>query len=191
VTEAEVIASWIAPRARVLDLGCGDGKLLKYLWETKQAPGYGVEINDAHVLECLKNDVNVLQMDLEDGLATFADQSFDRVILSETLQAIHRQEPLLLDMLRVGREAIVSFPNFGYWRARIQIALAGHMPVSKELPYQWYDTPNVHHCTLVDFEALCATLGIRIRERVVLRDGAPVTMLPNLLGSIALYRVAR
>jgi methionine biosynthesis protein MetW len=113
------------------------------------------------------------------------------VILSETLQAIHRQEPLLKDMLRVGREAIVSFPNFGYWRARIQIALAGHMPVSKELPYQWYDTPNVHHCTLVDFEALCATLGIRIRERVVLRDGAPVTMLPNLLGSIALYRVAR
>jgi methionine biosynthesis protein MetW len=191
VTEAEVIAGWIAPGARVLDLGCGDGRLLKVLWETKQAPGYGVEIDDAHVLECLRNDVNVLQMDLEDGLAAFADQSFDRVILSETLQAIHRQEPLLKDMLRVGREAIVSFPNFGYWRARIQIALAGHMPVSKELPYQWYDTPNVHHCTLVDFEALCAKIGIRICERVVLRDGAPVTLLPNLLGSVALYRVAR
>jgi methionine biosynthesis protein MetW len=130
-------------------------------------------------------------MDLEDGLAAFADQSFDAVVLSETLQAIHRQEPLLKDMLRVGREAIVSFPNFGYWRARIQIALAGHMPVSKELPYQWYDTPNVHHCTLVDFEALCARLGMRILERVVLRDGAPVTMLPNLLGSIALYRVSK
>jgi methionine biosynthesis protein MetW len=101
------------------------------------------------VLACLRNDVNVLQMDLEDGLAAFADRSFDSVILSETLQAIHRQEPLLQEMLRVGREAIVSFPNFGYWRARIQIALAGHMPVSKELPYQWYDTPNVHHCTLV------------------------------------------
>jgi methionine biosynthesis protein MetW len=189
VTETEVISGWIARGARVLDLGCGDGRLLRLLWESKQAPGYGVEIDDAHVLECLKNDVNVLQMDLEDGLAAFADQSFDYVVLSETLQAIHRQEPLLQDMLRVGREAIVSFPNFGYWRARIQIALAGHMPVSKELPYQWYDTPNVHHCTLVDFEALCAKLGMRILERVVLRDGAPVTMLPNLLGSIALYRV--
>lgn len=147
-----------------------------------------MEIDDAHVLECLRNDVNVLQMDLEDGLAAFADASFDCVILSETLQAIHRQEPLLQDMLRVGREAVVSFPNFGYWRARIQIALAGHMPVSEELPYQWYDTPNVHHCTLVDFEALCAKLGFRILERVVLTGGKPVGSLPNLLGSRALYR---
>jgi len=190
MTELEVISGWIAQRARVLDLGCGDGRLLQHLWQTKQAPGYGVEIADEHVLECIRNDVNVLQMDLEDGLATFADRSFDSVILSETLQAIHRQEPLLKDMLRVGREAIVSFPNFGYWKARIQIALAGHMPVSKELPYQWYDTPNVHHCTLVDFEALCAKLRIRILERVVLRDGNPVSLLPNLLGSLAVYRIS-
>ncbi len=132
----------------------------------------------------------MLQLDLEDGLAAFADRSFDCVILSETLQAIHRQEPLLKEMLRVGREAIVSFPNFGYWRARIQIALAGHMPVSKELPYQWYDTPNVHHCTLVDFEALCAKLGFRVLERVVLTGGKPVSAMPNLLGALALYRVS-
>jgi methionine biosynthesis protein MetW len=190
MTEIEVISGWIAPAARVLDLGCGDGRLLQHLWQAKQAPGYGVEIADAHVLECIRNDVNVLQMDLEDGLSAFRDGSFDSVILSETLQAIHRQEPLLKDMLRVGREAIVSFPNFGYWKARIQIAFAGHMPVSKELPYQWYDTPNVHHCTLIDFEALCAKLGIRILERVVLRDGSPVAVLPNLLGSLAIYRVA-
>jgi len=190
MTELEIISGWIAQRTRVLDLGCGDGRLLQHLWQTKQAPGYGVEIADEHVLGCIQNDVNVLQMDLEDGLATFADRSFDSVILSETLQAIHRQEPLLKDMLRVGREAIVSFPNFGYWKARIQIALAGHMPVSKELPYQWYDTPNVHHCTLVDFEALCAKLGIRILERVVLRDGNPVSLLPNLLGSLAVYRIS-
>jgi methionine biosynthesis protein MetW len=190
VTETQIITGWVQAGARVLDLGCGDGTLLKHLWQARQAPGYGIEIDDAKVIECLRNDVNVLQMDLEDGLATFADRSFDCVILSETLQAIHRQEPLLQEMLRVGREAIVSFPNFGFWRARIQIALAGHMPVSKELPYQWYDTPNVHHCTLVDFEGLCAKLGLRILERVVLTGGEPVRALPNLLGSLAIYRVS-
>jgi methionine biosynthesis protein MetW len=189
MTEAETILRWVTPGARVLDLGCGDGRLLRSLWEARQAPGYGVEIDDAHVLACIRNDVNVLQMDLEDGLSAFRDRSFDCVILSETLQAIHRQEPLLKEMLRVGSEAIVSFPNFGYWRARMQIALAGHMPVSKELPYQWYDTPNVHHCTLVDFEALCAKLGFAIRERVVLTEGRSVGLLPNLRGALALYRV--
>ena len=190
MTERETIARWVSPGARVLDLGCGDGTLLKHLWQTRQAPGYGVEIDDAKVLECIRNDVNVLQMDLEDGLSVFQDGSFECVILSETLQAIHRQEPLLREMLRVGGEAIVSFPNFGFWKARIQIALGGHMPVSKELPYQWYDTPNVHHCTLVDFEALCAKLGLRVLERVVLRDGNPVAVMPNLLGSLAIYRVS-
>ena len=190
MTEAETIARWIKTGSRVLDLGCGDGVLLKHLWQTRQAPGYGVEIDDAKVVECIRNDVNVLQLDLEDGLAAFADRSFDYVILSETLQAIHKQEPLMQEMLRVGREAIVSFPNFGFWKARIQIAFSGHMPVSKELPYQWYDTPNVHHCTLIDFEALCAKLHLRILERVVLRDGNPVTVLPNLLGSLAIYRVS-
>jgi len=189
MTEAETIARWVTPGTRVLDLGCGNGALLKHLWQTRQAPGYGVEIDDAKVLECIRNDVNVLQMDLEDGLSAFQDGSFDFVILSETLQAIHRQEPLLRDMLRVGREAIVSFPNFGFWKARIQITFAGHMPVSKELPFQWYDTPNVHHCTLVDFEALCTKLNLRILERLVLDGGHPVNFLPNLLGSLAVYRV--
>jgi len=191
VTEADTIVRWVAPGARVLDLGCGDGGLLRQLWHERQAPGYGIEIEDAHVLECLKNDVNVLQLDLEDGLAAFADRSFDCVILSETLQAIHRQEALLREMLRVGSEAIVSFPNFGYWKARVQIAFGGHMPVSKELPYQWYDTPNVHHCTLQDFEALCAKLGVAIKERVVLTGGSPVAVMPNLMGSLALYRCTK
>jgi methionine biosynthesis protein MetW len=190
MTEVDHITRWVAQGARVLDLGCGDGKLLKRLWSAKQAPGYGVEIDDAHVLECIRNDVNVLQMNLEDGLAAFADRSFDYVILSETLQAIHHQEALMKEMLRVGREAIVSFPNFAYWKARLQIALDGHMPVSKELPYEWYNTPNVHHCTLVDFEGLCAKLGFRVLERVVLRNGGTVSFLPNLLGANALYRVS-
>jgi methionine biosynthesis protein MetW len=190
MTETEHIARWVVRGTRVLDLGCGDGTLLRHLWQTRQAPGYGVEIDDAQVLECIRNDVNVLQMDLEDGLSAFQDRSFDYVILSETLQAIRHQEALIREMLRVGHEAIVSFPNFGFWKARLQIAFGGHMPVSEELPYQWYDTPNLHHCTLIDFEDLCAKLGLRILERQVLHRGRPVDFLPNLLGSLAVYRVS-
>lgn len=181
------IAQWVTSQSRVLDLGCGDGSLLRTLWQERQAPGYGVEIDDAKVLDCVENDVNVLQVDLESGLSLFADQSFDSVILSETLQTIHRTEFLVREMLRVGREAIVSFPNFGHWGARLQVLL-GRMPVSETLPYPWYETPNVHHCTIADFEDLCRRLGVRIRERLVLNEGRPVTWMPNLLGSIALYR---
>jgi len=181
------IAQWVASGARVLDLGCGDGSLLRYLWQERQAPGYGVEIDDASVLDCVANDVNVLQVDLESGLSLFADHSFDCVVLSETLQTIHRTELLMREMLRVGREVIVSFPNFGHWSARLQVAF-GRMPVSETLPYEWYETPNVHHCTIIDFEDLCRRLNVRIRERLVLHAGAPVTFLPNLLGSLAVYR---
>jgi methionine biosynthesis protein MetW len=181
------IVQWVAPESRVLDLGCGDGSLLRTLWQERQAPGYGVEINDAAVLECVENDVNVLQVDLESGLSLFGDHTFDCVILSETLQTIHRTEFLMREMLRVGREVIVSFPNFGHWNARLQVLL-GRMPVSETLPYEWYETPNVHHCTTVDFEDLCRRLRVRIRERLVLHQGKPVTFLPNLLGSVAVYR---
>ena len=181
------VARWVAPGARVLDLGCGDGALLKYLWEARQATGYGVEIDDAEVIACIRNDVSVLQLDLEAGLATFRDHSFDCVILSETLQTIHRIEQLMREMLRVGREAIVSFPNFGHWTARMQVLL-GRMPVSETLPHEWYNTPNVHLCTVTDFDDLCRKLGVKVRERVVLHDGHSVSVLPNLLGSLAVYR---
>jgi methionine biosynthesis protein MetW len=183
------IARWVAPGARVLDLGCGDGGLLRYLWEARQAPGYGVEIDDAEVVACVRNDVNVLQMNLEDGLSVFRDGSFDYVLLSETLQTIHRTEQLMREMLRVGREVIVSFPNFGHWQARLQLLL-GRMPVSEALPYAWYETPNVHLCTLTDFEDLCRRLGTRIEERLVLHAGRPVSLLPNVFGSLAVYRCA-
>jgi methionine biosynthesis protein MetW len=185
--ELDVIARWVPTGARVLDLGCGDGRLLRHLWQERQAPGYGVEIDDAAVLDCVTNDVNVLQVDLESGLSLFGDRSFDCVILSETLQTIHRTELLMREMLRVGREVIVSFPNFGHWNARMQVAL-GRMPVSDALPYTWYETPNVHHCTIADFEDLCRRLGVKIRERLALHEGSPVTWLPNLFGSLAMYR---
>ena len=185
--DLNAIVQWVSSGARVLDLGCGDGQLMRTLWEARQAPGYGVEIDDASVLACVENDVNVSQVDLESGLSLVADRSFDFVVLSETLQTIHRIELLMREMLRVGREAIVSFPNFAHWSARLQVA-AGRMPVSDTLPYQWYETPNVHHCTIRDFEDLCRRLGIRIRERLALHGGRPVTWLPNLLGSVAVYR---
>jgi methionine biosynthesis protein MetW len=184
------IVQWVAPQARVLDLGCGDGSLLRTLWLQRQAPGYGVEIDDAKVLDCVDNDVNVLQVDLESGLSLFADQSFDCVILSETLQTIHRTEFLVREMLRVGREVIVTFPNFGHWTHRWQI-LNGRMPVSRELPYQWYDTPNIHLCTVADFDAFLRERNYVVENRVVLAGGHPVTMLPNWLGQLAIYRFRR
>ena len=185
--DLQAIIQWVPKGARVLDLGCGDGSLLRALWQQREAPGYGVEIDDDSVLACVANDVNVVQVDLESGLSLFADGSFDCVILSETLQTIHRTEFLVREMLRVGREVIVSFPNFGHWLARLQV-LRGRMPVSEALPYEWYETPNVHHCTIADFEDLCQSLGVRIKERLALHEGKPVTTLPNLLGSLAVYR---
>lgn len=184
------IANWIRPEAKVLDLGCGDGSLLRHLNEARGVTGYGMEIDDAKVLACVGNGVNVLQYDLESGLSGFENGSFDYVILSQTLQAIRHTERIVNEMLRVGREGIVTFPNFGYWRPRLQV-LAGNMPVSKALPYEWYDTPNIHLFTIDDFEQFCAKHGIRILERNVMVDGRPVRWMPNLRGSLAVYRFDR
>ncbi len=184
------IAAWIPHGASVLDLGCGDGSLLRYLQEVRKVRGYGVEISDANIVACIKNGVNVIQGDLESGLSGFENAAFDYVILSQTLQATRHTEPLVKEMLRVGREAIVSFPNFGYWRNRLHV-LRGRMPVSKDLPYQWYDTPNVHLCTLHDFETFCDACKMHILERRVITDGKEIAVLPNLLGSMAAYRFKR
>jgi methionine biosynthesis protein MetW len=183
-----LIANWIKPGAKVLDLGCGDGALLGYLRDTLDVRGYGVEKDDVNWLACIKNDINVIQMDLEAGLSGFEARSFDVVVLSQTLQAVQNTEGIVQEMLRVGREVIVTFPNFGYWRHRIQL-IVGQMPVSKNLPYQWYDTPNVHLCTINDFDEFCAKHNIQIEERLVLTDGKPISVLPNLMGSLAMYRL--
>ncbi|MEO6147987.1 MAG: methionine biosynthesis protein MetW, partial [Sulfuriferula sp.] len=150
----QTIANWVKPGSKILDLGCGDGSLLKFLQDTRQARGYGVELTDANILAGVKNGINIIQNDLESGLSVFESDSFDHVILSQTLQAMRHTEAILREMLRVGREGIVTFPNFGYWKNRLQV-LRGTMPVSDDIPYQWYDTPNVHLCTMHDFEALC------------------------------------
>ena len=186
-----VIANWIPRGERVLDLGCGDGKLLRYLRETRGIDGYGVEIDAESVLGCIRNDVDVIQIDIEGGLSGFEDHSFDHVIISQALQAMRATERILSEMLRVADEAVVSFPNFAYRANRAAIA-DGHMPVSEDLPYEWYETPNVRFFTIVDFEALCTKLGIEIRERLAFDDaGRVVTDDPNLNGSLAFYRLGR
>lgn len=183
-----LISQWVKPNAKVLDLGCGDGELLTHLHHQHDIRGYGIEKDDKNWLTAMENGVDVLQMDLESGLSGFEDLSFDTVILSQTLQAMHNTEGIVKEMLRVGREAIVTFPNFGYWRNRIQILL-GQMPVSKTLPYQWYDTPNVHLCTIHDFDAFCRTHNIVVIERKVITGGQDVQFLPNFLGNLAMYRL--
>lgn len=181
------IAQWVKPGSKVLDLGCGDGSLLHYLERARSIRGYGVEIADDDIVACIANHVNVIQSDLETGLAGFESNSFDYVILSQTLQAMKNSERIIAEMLRVGQEGIVTFPNFGYFLHRLQV-LVGHMPSSRALPYQWYDTPNIHLCTIRDFENFCATHRVRILERLVMRTGSRVNLLPNLLGDLAVYR---
>lgn len=180
------IAGWIKIGSSVLDLGCGDGSLLRYLGNARRTTGYGVEIDDSGVLACVQNGVSVVQSDLERGLSGFEDDSFDYVVLSQTLQAMRNSETIIQEMLRVGREGIVTFPNFGYWKNRLEV-LRGRMPVSENLPYAWFNTPNVRLCTVADFERFCEERAIRIVERKVLTHGRPVTVMPNLLGALAVY----
>ncbi|MBP6345492.1 methionine biosynthesis protein MetW [Neisseriaceae bacterium CLB008] len=185
-----LIYDWIPSGSHVLDLGCGDASLLATLTEQKAVTGYGIELDSEALLAAMATGVNVIQSDLEEGLQTFGDNSFDVVVLSQTIQAMRNTEDILLDMLRVGKEAIVTFPNFGYWRNRLQI-LKGHMPVSESMPYEWYNTPNIHWCMVRDFDALCRKNGIKVLERTVMSGGRRIDFWPNLMGSLAFYRVGR
>lgn len=181
------IASWIKPESDVLDLGCADGKLLAYLQHTKQVYGTGIERDPEAVVASVRRGVAVVQQNLEEGLALFEDQHFDTVVLSKTLQSMLNTEHILREMARVARYGIVSFPNFGHWSHGLSI-LAGRMPVSKEMPYEWYNTPNIHLCTLRDFQDLAKALGLRITDRVIFNGKDEVRVLPSLRGTLAVYR---
>ena len=188
--DLQIIADWIAPGARVLDLGCGDGALLSYLQHEKQCQGYGVEIDPDALLAAMRAGVNVIQQDIEGGLEMFRGAHFDVVILSMAIQATHQTERVLREMSEVGIQGVVSLPNFGHWY-HVWSLLRGHMPLSKELPYQWFDTPNLHMTTVADFEAFLASLDISIVGRAFLADGTVVRALPRQRATQAIYRFRR
>jgi methionine biosynthesis protein MetW len=183
-----IIENWTHQNSKVLDLGCGDGSLLNYLKEKKDIKGFGIEKNKDNWLLSLKNNIDVIQMDLEAGLAGFETSSFDLVILSRTIQSMNHIEEIIHEMMRVGKEVIITFPNFGYWKNRFQI-IQGNMPVSDELPYKWFETPNIHLCTIQDFDNLCRENKIKVEQRLILTDKKSVNFCPNLFGALALYKL--
>ena len=188
--DLEVIADLVPPGSRVLDLGCGDGQLLAYLRDHKGCSGYGIELADAGVLASMRRGIDVIQLNLEEGLALFDDRSFDVVLQLDTLQHLRNTERMLRETARVGRIGIVSFPNFAHWPNRLSVA-AGRMPVTKALPYEWYDTPNLRVGTFADFEVLAAKFGLTVTDSFGLHGGREIRRWPNLRASMAVFRFER
>jgi methionine biosynthesis protein MetW len=194
--DLDIVAGLVPRGSRVLDLGCGDGELLDHLIRARGCAGTGVESSGEGFLRCVARGVPVVQGDIDEGLAEFAEGAFDVVVLSQTLQATHRPLVVVAEMMRVGRVGIVSFPNFGFLRHRIMLGLGGRMPVSPIIPYPWHDTPNIHFCTLIDFESLLDEIGVRATERLLLdqrgrRAPASARLRPNLLAAGAVYVIGR
>ncbi|MCM2973608.1 MULTISPECIES: methionine biosynthesis protein MetW [Larsenimonas] len=194
-TDLAQIMQWVPERAHVLDLGCGDGTLLAALTEHKGVQGYGLEIAPDNIATCLAKGVNVLEQDLDEGLSNIVDDAFDMVVMTQALQVLRRPDLMLDEMLRVARECIITFPNFAYWRHRLHLGMRGRMPVSKSLPHEWYDTPNIHLSTFKDFSHLCDRQGHRIIDRAV-GDGDhqlhwSAQRWPNLFGQVAIFRIER
>ena len=194
--DLKIIADWIPPGSRVLDLGCGDGTLLHHLGKTKNILGYGLEIDPDNITACISKGVNVIEQDLDvKGLANFTHHHFDVVLMTQALQAVRQPDVMLDEMLRLGKECIITFPNFAYWRLQFYLLTKGRMPINKTLPYTWYNTPNIHLCTFRDFEALCRDKNIRITRRTVVDNEHQPSRLarhfPNWLGQIANYQVAK
>jgi methionine biosynthesis protein MetW len=189
------IQRWIRPGSRVLDLGCGDGVFLEFLRDQRQVSGTGLEIDQDYITAAISRGLNVVEQNMDDGLGNFPDQSFDTVVLALALQAVNFPDRVLEEMLRIGREGIVTFPNFGHWRCRLMLGLRGRMPVSNFMPYTWYNTPNIHFCTVKDFEDLCQNKGIRILARDVVGNTNRQPMLstkwPNLFATTAIYHITR
>jgi methionine biosynthesis protein MetW len=188
--DIEIIAGLVPEGSRVLDLGCGDGALLAHLRDKRGCRGFGIEIDDAKIAACVRRDVKVLQLNLEEGLALFDDRSFDVVLQLDTLQHLRNTESMLRETARVGRLGIVSFPNFAHWPNRVRVA-TGRMPVTKTLPYQWYDTPNIRVGTYADFEVLARRNGLRVLESFGLQDGRVLRSWPNLRASVAVFKFER
>ena len=191
---------WIAPHSHVLDLGCGNGELLAHLQQNLGVTGYGLEIDEDKINEAITKGLSIVEQDLNDGLSRFADNSFDTVVMARALQAVKAPDILLLDMLRVAREAVITFPNFAHWQNRLHLGLKGLMPVSEALPYEWYNTPNIHLCTFKDFEKLCHDNDIRIINRFAVQESEKpypwalaqiIRKNPNLLADVAIYRVTK
>lgn len=198
--------TWIKPQSRILDLGCGDGELLAYLQRTLLVTGYGIELNESKINTAIGKGLCIIEQDLNDGLARFNDNSFDTVVMMRALQAVKNPKELLIDMLRVGKEGIVTFPNFAYWQNRVYLGLKGIMPVSETIPYEWYNTPNIHLCTFKDFERLCDDNNITILDSIAVSDSPlpkrlpkvlhtglahAVKHAPNLLADVAVYRITK
>jgi methionine biosynthesis protein MetW len=193
--DLRIISELVRPGARVLDLGCGTGDLLAWLQVNKSVNGYGLEIDPAKITICLEKGVNVIEQDLDEGLANFPSDSFDMVVMTETLQSVREPDLMLDEMLRIGHECVVTFPNFGHWRCRAQILFRGRMPVARHIPHTWYNTPNIHLCTFDDFEQLCRDKSLRIIQRFVVDarhvNRPMINRFPNFFGTYAFYRLGR